>query len=100
MSSRPLSGRTSPAMVRKVVVFPTELGPNSAKKEPSVTSNERLRKAIAWPKDFEIPERRSAGLRASAIATSRAREWHSPFPEFFAGIRNYLDTECQWLAGS
>src|SRR5262245_52482150 len=66
--SRPLSGLARPAMVRRVVVLPTELGPNRTKKLPSATSNERLRNAIVWPKALEIPQRRSAGLRPSAIA--------------------------------
>src|SRR5215470_28912 len=68
ISRRPLSGLARPAMVRRVVVLPTELGPNRAKKQPSATSNERLRNAVVRPKALEIPERRSAGLRPSAIA--------------------------------
>ena len=49
-------------------IAPTELGPNRAKKQRSATSNERLRNASVRPKDFEMPERRSVGLRPSVIA--------------------------------
>ena len=49
ISRRPVSVATRPAMVRSVVVLPTELGPNSTKKRPSGTSKERLSSARTLP---------------------------------------------------
>ena len=46
ISTRPWSGVTRPAMVRRVVVLPTELGPNSTKNRPSATLKDRFSSAL------------------------------------------------------
>src|SRR5882724_1117618 len=53
MRTQPVSGRSSPATSRSVVVLPAPVGPRSTRISPSGTC--RLRSAIAWvwPKRFE-----------------------------------------------
>src|SRR5258708_36642481 len=69
-SGGPPSGVTRPAIVRSVVVLPTELGPNRAKNEPSATSNDRFRSAFTRPQVFVILERHNARLRDSVTPDS------------------------------
>jgi hypothetical protein len=55
MDTEPASGRTRPAMILKVVLFPAPLGPSSPSTSPSPTSNETSSTARAAPKRLVTP---------------------------------------------
>ena len=67
----PRSGVTRPAMVRSVVVLPTELGPNSTKKRPSATLKDRFSSARTRPYDLLTFVKRSADFSDCPIAISQ-----------------------------
>ena len=50
-----MSGFSSPAMTRRVVVLPAPDGPSSTKNAPSGMSSSRSLRASTSPNDFEIP---------------------------------------------
>src|SRR5438552_724998 len=53
MSTRPASGRSSPATSRSVVVLPAPVGPRSTRISPSGTCRLSSAMACVWPKRFE-----------------------------------------------
>src|SRR4051794_36989864 len=60
-----------PAIVRSVVVLPTELGPNNTKKRPSATLKDRFSRARTRPYDLLTFVKRSADVSNGPIATSQ-----------------------------
>jgi hypothetical protein len=52
MKTSPDVGISSPAIMRRTVVFPPPLGPNKAINSPSLTENVTLRTAETSPKRF------------------------------------------------
>ena len=71
----PASGRSSPAMQRRVVVFPQPDGPSSERNAPSSIVNDTPRTASTEPKDFRRPATPSITglLRASTRPARRGR---------------------------
>lgn len=68
-STRPASGRVSPAMMRNVVDFPAPLGPMSAAMQPRSTMNEASSIAVAPPKSFLIDSTWSNSVPPSASSS-------------------------------
>ena len=50
-----MSGISSPAITRRVVVLPAPDGPSSTKNDPSGMSSSRFFSASTSPNDFETP---------------------------------------------
>src|SRR5262245_54457036 len=61
----PSSGASSPAMRRKVVVFPAPVGPSSTRNSPSPTARVSRLTASTLPKRLLMPERMTSAMKLS-----------------------------------
>src|SRR4051812_42820127 len=62
MAIRPASGRSSPAIRRRVVVLPAPVGPSSTTNSLSLMSRSRASTATVSPNALRIPVRRTSAM--------------------------------------
>ena len=64
----PLSGVSSPAIIRKVVVFPQPDGPRSPKNSPRSTAKETSATAAVEPYRFDMCSKERKGIKPQSAA--------------------------------
>src|SRR3954454_20257554 len=72
--TRPVSGRSNPAMMRSVVVFPDPDGPSSVKNSPSPTARSTSSTATTSPYVLRIPSTRTSAAKAALEDVEAALE--------------------------
>ena len=79
ISMRPVSGVSSPAIMRRMVVLPQPLGPSRVTASPRVTVSDSSSTARTAPKRLLSPSSRRKGLSIAARASEvRAESYVSP----------------------
>src|SRR5438105_282013 len=69
-STRPSSGRSKPAISRRVVVLPEPDGPRSVKNSPRATSRSTWSTATTSPYVFRIPTQWTSGVEGAGVGAA------------------------------